>query len=323
MGCGGTASENLTYFESNSQNTFGACNAKVCKCNTKVCQLRLDFLTFVISGPSTSTISISKAAGGVVTHSTGTISNEYGQCLTDSFGVTSVGNRGTPMICGTNTGYHMYVDASNDCNTLSFHIADGTSSVNRQWEIRVTQYNCDSIMRAPEGCLQYFADVSGSGVLESFNHANKIHLANQDQLMCIRREEGMCKICYAAASDADFGLSDPTMPVTNAAAKGLVGKASMCCNTAMLAMPAKDYDCFIIASPSKKADGALLAMANGNFCGGKLVSDTAMDTAQATVCSKVTPFQVRFLSNSDEDGAAEVVNNGNTGFKVAYEQVRC
>ena len=31
----------------------GACRAKICKCNDNICQLRLDFETFVLNGPNT------------------------------------------------------------------------------------------------------------------------------------------------------------------------------------------------------------------------------------------------------------------------------
>lgn len=107
MGCGGTKSENLTYFDSMTSYHTGSCNAKICKCTQKVCQLRLDFETFVIAGPSTQTTTNSKMFGGM-THATGqAVVSGYGVCVTDSFGVSgALGKTSSPNICGTNSGYH-------------------------------------------------------------------------------------------------------------------------------------------------------------------------------------------------------------------------
>ena len=52
LGCGGTSSENCTYFQSGGQEV-GQCRLKICPCSDNICQLRLDFQTFVITGPST------------------------------------------------------------------------------------------------------------------------------------------------------------------------------------------------------------------------------------------------------------------------------
>ena len=53
--CGQTSSENCTYFVS-SGSEAGACRITICPCNDNICQIRLDFATFVINGPSTSMI---------------------------------------------------------------------------------------------------------------------------------------------------------------------------------------------------------------------------------------------------------------------------
>ena len=68
-------------------------------------QLRLDFTTFVITGPSTSSATATEiingqpAAGGVAVAT-------RGQCLTDTFSVTNPGGLTPPVICGTNSGDH-------------------------------------------------------------------------------------------------------------------------------------------------------------------------------------------------------------------------
>ena len=67
---------------------------------TKI-QLRLDFDTFVITGPSTLSTSVGKvnpnSALDVTTAS---------QCLTDVFSVTNPNGQTPPQICGTNSGEH-------------------------------------------------------------------------------------------------------------------------------------------------------------------------------------------------------------------------
>ena len=87
----------------------GACSAEICKINSDIVQLRLDFTSFVISNP----------ANGVGT-SFGLLNGERsfdgvgvgvgysinGQCNQDSFTVTSPGSVGSHEICGVNTGDH-------------------------------------------------------------------------------------------------------------------------------------------------------------------------------------------------------------------------
>ena len=67
-------------------------------------QMRLDFNTFVIAGPSTSTLSIGKVIEGEL-NAKGSLACARGQCQTDTFSVVS--NSVTPpVICGTNSGEH-------------------------------------------------------------------------------------------------------------------------------------------------------------------------------------------------------------------------
>ena len=55
IGCGGSSNENNTYFTSQrpSENVpvlNEDCSATICKCDSSICQLRLDFLTFNLAG---------------------------------------------------------------------------------------------------------------------------------------------------------------------------------------------------------------------------------------------------------------------------------
>jgi hypothetical protein len=48
---------------------------------------------------------------------------------------------------------------------------------------------CNSVTRAPTGCLQYFQGISGR--VESFNFQGGTHLSNMDYSSCVRQEDGM------------------------------------------------------------------------------------------------------------------------------------
>ena len=128
---------------------------------------------------------------------------EHNRILKPLFGLETCSVENRPILYNSCL-ITVYVDASEECNTLSFQL--GPSQASREWAIRVTQYACDYENLAPKGCLQYFFATSGTGNLETFNRANKIHLAGQDQNMCIRRESGNCRICYSTAA-MDFKIS--------------------------------------------------------------------------------------------------------------------
>ena len=58
LDCGGKISENITHFTKSVDEgaaLTGKCDAEVCRANNNICQLRMDFTTFVLAGPSTNT----------------------------------------------------------------------------------------------------------------------------------------------------------------------------------------------------------------------------------------------------------------------------
>jgi len=84
------------------------------------------------------------------------------------------------------------------------------------------------------------------------------------------------------------------------------------------------YDCVIIAG-AEKATGAKLL--GSNFCGRALASETSAAAGKdlKTVCSKATPFSIRFVSDSYEFGMAAPMEiaRDNKGFKLSYKQNAC
>ena len=124
-------------------------------------QIRLDFNTFVISGPSTFTNTVGKTLFGhfaTIGEDGATVSNG-GQCLTDTFSIGP--NTNVPVICGINTGDHVYFDTGDtSCHSLDFQFGNVanyiTSIATRSWNIKITQYSCNFNNLAPSGCTQYF-----------------------------------------------------------------------------------------------------------------------------------------------------------------------
>ena len=113
----------------------------------------------------------------------------------------------------------MYVDASADCNSMTFTLSDTNSVLSgRSWTVRVTQYDSGFENLAPAGCTQYFWNKEDSeGILYSYNYnsGNGPHLADQKQVICIRREENKNRICYSVTDAADIAIS------------GVAGKSSL------------------------------------------------------------------------------------------------
>lgn len=74
------------------------------------------------------------------------------------------------------------------------------------WEMRVTQVGFEQ--RAPAGCLQYHD--TPSGTLRTLNYLqNGRYLAEQDHLLCVRQERGMCSIAYTPCSPDSFRIGPP------------------------------------------------------------------------------------------------------------------
>ena len=53
--CGQTTSLNNTYFASRTSGDSSPCSLRVCRATNNICQIRLDFDTFNIDGPVTTT----------------------------------------------------------------------------------------------------------------------------------------------------------------------------------------------------------------------------------------------------------------------------
>lgn len=322
-GCGTTTSENCTYFES-SNPSAGACVLEVCKCSSDICQLRLDFNQFVITGPSSSTQSVGQGIVGSIaqTVGSGAVHTPASQCLTDTFQVTNPGGTSPPTICGLNTGEHMYVDASDTCNRLLFQLgssaAVASTIATRQWSIKISQYSCNYDNLAPEGCTQYYYG-SSVDTVRSYNWNGGYHLANQNQRICIRRERGQCRICWTTMDhDTDFVVAGTIADM------GYVDQTG-CCNYGKSGKKFdKGYDCVEIPGAVKGADTTVGVPGGERFCGRSkgLQTAAAAGATPATVCSFETPFQINFISDTYESAIEAMRGPGmaDTGFQLTYIQ---
>ena len=69
-------------------------------------QLRMDFETFNIAGPSGSATTVQTVSNNVVLGTGGVESNFGTACLDDTFAVSNPNGQSPPVICGNNNGMH-------------------------------------------------------------------------------------------------------------------------------------------------------------------------------------------------------------------------
>merc|ERR1711899_187676 len=331
LGCGSSSSENQTYLVQTSVTSLTSpCTYTICKCNSNICRIRYDFTTFVLaSAVLGTTVSAAATAAG------SQIGTALGDCTTDQFSITAPGNQGTPVICGSNGGYHMIVDASSECHDATFNVA-GATTTSRYWTIRVTQYACgDYDMSGWPGCLQYYT--STASTIQNFafpssattTTSGTTHLSNQKYDICIRRASGYCYICYspwttgtAVIAQNSFGLS--VSP--DAASKAAINTA---CTSDYIQIPYGNTAAIAaITAPATEATFA------HNYCG-RFFSIASAATAAVTVCTRRAPFTVGVNFDSNEltdDAVADGMANtseasefpgGITGFKLIYWQMTC
>ena len=101
---------------------------------------------------------------------------------------------------------------ASDCVDLSFLLGNGVTNSPRDWNIRITQYDERYTNLAPYGCTQYYwkRDDELQNTIESYNwnSGRGYHLADQKQVICVRREEDKTKICYTTITDQyDINIS--------------------------------------------------------------------------------------------------------------------
>jgi len=308
LGCGEMTRENCTYLSTDVSSPI--CPYTICKTNPEVILLRLDFTEFDIAQPFTCGSSSTPVQCGV---SDGPL---IGDCIYDSLTVTTPGSPAPPVICGYNTGQHMYVGASEVCNKIVFNM-ELLKVFNRKWEIKVTQYDSTQDQRfvAPPGCLQW--NYGSLGTIQNFNFKddNSYHLSSQRYSICWRRERGKCSLCFAIGY---FGMSNVPSKVPSTSTTSWTKLAgytdSICCSvdTPTANCGTSGANDFIeLEGARQPPSNDVFKVGDGNrFCGrwlgiGGPTTDVPSYTYSAanaarTICTQVLPYRLRVTFSDGE-----------------------
>lgn len=153
-----------------------------------------------------------------------------GNCVNDAMTITGGGSQ-VPIICGENTGDHVYVDFDNNTDIVITISTTDAITLGRLWNLKVTQIACACPTRAPSGCLKYYTTVTGT--VRSFNYGttentniNSVgsigtrELVNQNYGICVAMVPGYCSIEWSMSQTNSFTVSYDTPANPNVEAGG-------------------------------------------------------------------------------------------------------
>lgn len=294
--CGSTTNVNNTYFTSPGYPAAyaggQACTLIVNRCNNNICQLRIDFLDFVIAQP-----------------------DGDGVCVTDSITITG-GNTIVPPLCGDLTGQTIFVDFNGNAAITIAVTATLATTFARRWNMRLTQLGCDCPGLAPNGCLQYYTGITDT--INSFNYgtgANTLlsaslvtgtrQIANLNYGICIRMEAGYCAIQYAQTANDVFSFT-----VTG----DVEGADNTVLGTAVGAV--NDGACVtdFVVIPNPVVAATAVPVGTDRFCGLGFVP----------VQTGAKPFVLYVVTDGNEGATATTPPDvANRGFSLTYTQIAC
>ena len=317
--CGGSSSYNNTYFTSpNYPTTFNGgstCSVTIKRCNPDICQIRIDFLTFKLAQP-----------------------DDSGNCVNDAFYVIG-GASNVPVLCGENTGQHIYVDFNGDTDIQLIINTNAAITASRAWNFKISQIGCDCPTKgtttivnlswfntsfvAPTGCLQYYTALSG--VVMSFNYGTTgrqngtRQLANENYGVCVEMQPGYCSITWSAATGDMYGFTvtgDTNMAVGN----GTVGTPAAALN---------DGNCttdFVVIPNPMYVDTSLMGPNTDRFCGNGFNPVTSkyqflfLTKYQLYFAASSKPFVLTVVTDGSDVPPTDVANRG---FSLMYTQNQC
>jgi len=221
-----------------------------------------------------------------------------GLCMADRVSINGAAGTVPSNLCGDLSGQHMYLDyGSSDRITVSVITDGGALPQSRLWNVRIIYIDCNSLSRAPDGCLQYY--MSATGEVKMFGYPMAPHLADLDYTVCVRSEDGAGSIVWSPCASeppaqsfllTGMALTDPTM--------GMPGASGMCSTDYVLIMTDDP------AVPVVKMDD--------RYCGNAL----AAMMPPFIVRSIAKPFIMRVRTDSTE----AMTDMMNTGFCLAFRQ---
>ncbi|CAL8082881.1 unnamed protein product [Orchesella dallaii] len=293
--CGASTNQNCTYFTHNgypsSYDGTGSCQLTVYKCSPDVCQIKLEFDSFNIAQPGPN-----------------------GVCNNDQF-IVSGSTTAVPIVCGVNTGNHMYIDVGVDNSPITLSVITSGPTYSRSWKVKITQIRCTELGRAPEGCLQYYKGVSGVIRSYNFDFTAGQQLSNQDYTACIRVERNFCGIRYTACND-NVQFNQQANQRTRAFS--LNGQNAQTQIGAMVGATSCVADWITI--PCATNSGRVMqqggAICQDRICGDTFNSEVSMQ--QMPVYSYAKPFRIHYHTDANETNDV-----GNRGYCLNYIQQPC
>merc|ERR1712241_1495232 len=302
IACGGSSSANNSYAVISSYSTStdsDPCTYTFCPTNTDVCKLRIDFDTMVLTAPAT------------VTGTGNEVSLTVGDCIYDTLTVSDPGGSVPPTVCGHNTGQHMFVPASTQCNQINIDIDTLTTTTTRKWQIKVTQYECGNLMAPEQDCLQYHT--ASSGTIASFNwdtspssvSSSQTHLSSQYYDICIRRAKSYCSVCFSPYVSSTTAASSFGVSATGPGPALLSSQGSLCTGVTTL-NPAVasnkgfgDYLEIVALQPGTGSTATIGPTGKNRICG-TLFNAATPTAVHATACSWSVPFKVGVHFDQDD-----------------------
>ncbi len=290
-GCGSVIRRNCTYVQNRGypdpRTESGECRFRIQRCESDICSIRFDFERLETIGPDF--MGDGDCANDQVRFSTGSMSTS------------------SPVLCGTLTGQHIYVDVSRTSVDAAVIDHDFSGSGSRFFRYKVSQIPCGKSYTPPSGCDMFHMGVAGT--IKSYNFDGDYHLNEQCYTICMRQEQGYCSIQYT--TNARFKLTG-----TATARRGASGDRF--CR--------RDY-LFIPQGRNSDTDGALdgcrgptTSKNKDRFCGSTLTCINS-STRPKTIVSEAAaaPFKVKlFTDDMDTD-----LPNENVGFCLDYRQLPC
>ncbi|KDR21501.1 hypothetical protein L798_02965, partial [Zootermopsis nevadensis] len=262
--CAATTSLNFTYFTNpeypRAYTSSARCSITVSKCNSNICQLRVDLFELTLTQP-----------------------NAEGACNVEHLDITG-GASSVPVICGDNSNQHVYVDFQEDNAPIQISIrSTSAATTSHKWNIGLTQIECSSSERAPAGALMYYRELQGT--VKSFNYGTSIDMDRTRQIIntnygvFVRAASGYCSIEWTQTSGDLYSFTmtrgtDAILPSDLGTAA--VAESGIDCTT----------DFIVIPNPFQNA----MSLNTDRFCGNALLPTT----------TSAKPFVLTVVTNAAE-----------------------
>jgi len=270
--CSSSVTNNCTYITNPSYpsayTTTTECAYTVTPISSDICSIRLDLDYFDIAEVATT-----------------------GAC-TDTFAITSSSSLHYYNLCGTLTGQHLHLETARSTTDTKLAFTPATTG-SVTFRIKISQIECYSESKPPNGCLQYMTSLSGT--VTSFNYPT-VMLAPMQYTVCVRQDAGFCGVQWAptdTTSPDTFNLDDTET------IDGLAGIAT-----------GSDAYIIINGSPNLQYGGNALS-------DDATTTDANMDHTNGAVEGYGVPNRLTVVSVSNTAGGAAI------GFSLTYRQIPC